>query len=60
MACLESLRNRQGYLEETIRSLVALMKSMPEGEHRNQLLDEISKLDVISVGIKNALDGMEE
>ena len=60
MACLESLRNHQGYLTETIGSLVKLMKDMPEGERRNRLLDEISKLDVIAGGIKEALDVMEE
>ncbi len=36
MACLESLRDHQGYLEETIGSSVGLLKSMPEGEHRDQ------------------------
>lgn len=60
MACLESLRNHQGYLVETIGSLVKLLKSMPEGKHRDRLLDEISKLDVIDGGIKEALDVMEE
>jgi len=60
MACLESLRNNQEYLTKTIGSLVKLMKSLPEGEHRDRLLDEISKLDVIAGGIKEALDVMEE
>jgi hypothetical protein len=50
----------KGYLTETIGSLVKLLKSMPEGVHRNRLLDEISKLDVIAGGIKKALDVMEE
>ena len=60
IACLESLRNHQGYLVETIGSLVKLWKSMPEGEHQNRLLDEISKLYVIAGGVKEALDAMEE
>ena len=51
MASPESLRNHQGYPEEATGSLVKLMKSMPGGEHRNKLLDEISKLDVIAGGI---------
>ena len=60
MACLESRRNHQGYLYETIRSIYKLYESMPEGEHRDRLLNEISKLDVIANGIKEALDVMEE
>ena len=60
MACLESLRNHQGYLYETIGSIDKLYESMPEGEHRDKLLDEISKLDVIANGIKEAMDTMME
>ena len=60
MACLESLRNNHGYLKETIGSLVRLLTSMPQGEHWNRLLDEISKLDAILAGIKGALDGIEK
>ena len=60
MACLESLRNHQDYLYETIGSIYKLYKSMPEGEHRDKLLDEISKLDVIANGIKETLDVIEE
>jgi len=33
---------------------------MPEGEHKNQLLDKISALDAIANGIKDALGVMEE
>jgi hypothetical protein len=32
---------------------------MPQGKHRKQLLGEISKLDVIAVGIKDVLDAIE-
>jgi hypothetical protein len=60
MAYMESLQNHQGYLKETIGSLVKLLKSMPKGKRRDRLLDEISKLDVITGGIKEALDVMEE
>ena len=48
MACLKSLRNHQGYLYETIRSIYKLYESMPDGENRDQLFDEISELDVIA------------
>jgi hypothetical protein len=34
------------------------MKTLPEGESRNQLLDEISCLDVIAEVIGKALDSM--
>ena len=37
-----------------------LLKSMSEGEHRDRLLDEIIKLDVMAGGIKEALNVMEE
>ena len=60
MACLESLRNNQGYLYETIGSIYERYESMPEGKHKQRLLDEISRLDVIANGIKEALDVMEE
>jgi len=60
MASSESLRNNQGYLEETIGRTVRLMKSMPEGERRDQPLYEIGKLDVNANGIKEALYVMEE
>ena len=60
MACLESLRNHQGYLYETIRSIYKLYESMPEGEHKNQLLDRISALAVIANRIKEAMDLMME
>ena len=59
MACLESLHNQHENLVATIGSLVKLLKSMPEGEHRDRLLDRISELDVIAGGIKEAPDVME-
>lgn len=59
MACMESLRNHQNFLTETIGSLVRLLKSMPPGEQRDRLLDEISKLDVIANGIRITLDAIE-
>ena len=58
MTCLESLHNQHKNLVVTIGSLVKQLKSMPEGEHQNRLLDEISKLYVISGGIKEALDSI--
>jgi hypothetical protein len=60
MACLESLHNHQDFLYKTIGSIYKLYESMPDGEHRNRLLDEISKLDVITNGIRDTLDMMEE
>ena len=50
MACLESLRNQQYHLYNAIRSIYRLYESMPEREHKDKHLDEISKIDVIAVG----------
>lgn len=33
--------------DETIRDIFNLYEAMPEGEHKDRLLDEISKLDVM-------------
>ena len=52
MYCMESLWNHQRYLEETIGSQVTLLKSMPEGEYQDWLLDEISKFDGLLVGLR--------
>jgi len=52
LGCVESLRNHQDYLYEAIGSIYKLYESMPEGAHRNQLLDSISSLDVVANGVK--------
>jgi hypothetical protein len=38
LAALETLRNQQHNLEETIGRLVMLMKTLPEGDARDSLL----------------------
>jgi hypothetical protein len=55
-AAMESFRNQQQYLEQTIGRLVKLMKTLPQGRARDTLLNEISALDVIAGGIRRALD----
>jgi hypothetical protein len=47
-AALEAGRNQQHNLEGTIGRLVALMNSLPKGESRARLLNEISALAVIA------------
>lgn len=47
MACLISLRNHQGFLYETNRSIYKLYVSLHEGGYKNRLLNEISKLTVL-------------
>ena len=39
---------------------MAWAKSMPEGEIRNRLFDEISALDSIGDGIRRALDSIDD
>ncbi len=55
-ACLEIVRNQQTNLVETVGRLVQIMESMPEGDARAGLLEEISCLDVIEKIKKKALD----
>jgi hypothetical protein len=45
LATFEALRGPLRNLEETIASLLELMKSIPEGELREKLFLEISALD---------------
>jgi hypothetical protein len=56
LAALESLRSNHHSLIESISRLVALMKTLPEGEARDWLLNEISCLDVIAEVMRQALD----
>jgi hypothetical protein len=56
LACLEALHNQQQNLVETIGKLVGIMKTLPEGEARSKLVDQISCLDVIAEVTKRALD----
>ncbi len=56
LACLEALQNQQQNHVDTIGRLVEIMKSMPEGEARAKLVDEISCLDVIAEVMRKALD----
>jgi len=58
-SCLESLRNQKQNLEQTIARLMALMKMLPEEKARNELLEEISVLDVIAENIVRAVEGMD-
>jgi hypothetical protein len=46
LAALEAIRSQQHRLEETIGRLVEIMQSMPKGESRAKLLDEIKCLSV--------------
>jgi hypothetical protein len=43
-------------LSKTSGKLVEIMKSLPEGEARARLLDEISALDVIAEVTRKALE----
>ncbi len=56
---IQSLRNHNDCLEETINNLILLLKSVPEEKKQYQLFDEISKLDGIAAGIEQMLDDME-
>lgn len=56
LASLEALRSCQGSLEEIIANLLALLKSMPEGNYRDGLFEQISCLDSISDVMRQALD----
>lgn len=56
---LQSLRNHNDCLEETINNLILLLKSVPEDKKQYQLFDEINKLDGIASGIEQMLDDME-
>jgi hypothetical protein len=58
LAALEAIRNQISHLEEIIASLIALMKSLPDGEAREKLFNEISALDSIADVIRQALDSM--
>jgi hypothetical protein len=57
-AALLALRNPQPNLVETIARIVKIQQSLPIGEQRDQLLDEISCLDVISEVMKRAMEGI--
>jgi hypothetical protein len=52
----EALRSELHNLEESVTSLLELIKSLPEGEIRNKFLDEVSALDFIADVIRQALD----
>lgn len=55
LASLEIVQNQLEHLEATITRLVGLQQSLPAGDARNQLLDEISCLDVIAEVMKGAV-----
>lgn len=55
LAALEAVRSQLQHLNETIARLVQLQLSLPAGEARNQLLEEISCLDVIAEVMHRAL-----
>jgi hypothetical protein len=55
LASLEAVRNQLEHLEQTIPRLVKLQQSLPAGEVRNQLLEEISCLDVIAEVMKRGV-----
>jgi hypothetical protein len=46
-ACLETIENQFEHLQLSIARLVKMQQELPEGEHRDRLLNEISCLDVI-------------
>jgi|WetSurMetagenome_2_1015567.scaffolds.fasta_scaffold1211849_2 hypothetical protein len=56
LASLEVIQNQLQHLDQTIGRLVRLQQSLPAGDARNQLLEELSCLDVISEVMKRALD----
>jgi hypothetical protein len=58
IAAEEALRNNLEVLTETIGRIVLIAKSMPAGERRNSLFDEISNLDVVAETAKIALDSL--
>jgi hypothetical protein len=55
LAALEAVQAQLQHLVETIARLVRLQRSLPAGEARNQLLEEISCLDVIAEVMKRAV-----
>jgi hypothetical protein len=60
LAATEALRNQLHMLEKSIADLIQIMKSMPKGEIRNRLLDEIGALDVVLDVMRNALGLIRE
>ena len=60
IVAIKALRNNLSHLESNIANLVAWAKSLPEGNIRNRLFDEISALDSIGDGIRRALDSMDD
>jgi hypothetical protein len=57
---LEALRSGQHSLEMVIKDLLQLLKSIPEGEIRDRLFDQISCLDSIADVIRQALDSIKD
>ena len=60
IVAIKALRNNLSHLENNIASLVDWAISLPEGDLRNRLFDEISALDSIGDGIRQALDSMDD
>jgi hypothetical protein len=60
LANLEVLRTCLRNLEESIADLLQITRSLPEGELRNRLLDEVSALDSIADSMRQALDSQPE
>ena len=58
LAAITALCNELHNLEEAISDLLRLLKSMPEGEFRDKLLDQISDFDSIADTVRQTLDGI--
>jgi hypothetical protein len=60
LANLELLRTCLQNPEESIADLFQAARSLPEGERRNRLLDEVSPLDSIADNMRQASIAFEE
>jgi hypothetical protein len=58
LAAIEALRGQLHNLEETIASILNLMKILPKGEVRDRLFADLSALDSIADVMRQALDSM--
>ncbi len=59
-ASLIAIRQKLRNLEEAIDSLLELALAQPEGQSRKRLINEVSALDSIAEGMRQALDAMED
>lgn len=60
IAAIEGLRGQLHSLEETIADLLELIKTLPEGEIRDKLFNEIGALDSIADVMRQALNSMSD